>query len=269
MPIKKGKKIFRQVAVEGETIDGREITRKDIEEMAQTYDPKVYGARIWPEHFRGFFPGGAGDALGDIHELHAEVINDGSDLDGKMALYAHGKALPKLTEMHSAGQKVYSSIEMFRNFAGKGKAYFFGIAATDTPASLGTEILAFSQGQGVELSKSIETVLTFGEEETEEDKGPSLFSKVQALLTGKSKSDQKRFSNVDESVIAIAESQQETIESMEAMETENETKFSDLQTKFNQLQAEHKNLVTKLSGQPGGEERPPASGGDGHVQTDC
>ncbi len=265
MAIKKGKKVFRQVAVEGETIDGREITRKDIEEMAQTYDPKVYGARIWPEHFRGFFPGGAGDALGDIHELHAEVIKDGSDLDGKMALYAHGKALPKLTEMHSEGQKVYSSIEMFRNFAGKGKAYFFGIAATDTPASLGTEILAFSQGQGVELSKSIETVLTFGEEETEEDKGPTLLSRVQTLFKKKNNSDTERFSDIDESVIAIAESQQSIIEANK----ENETKFSSLETKFNQLQTKHDELVTKLAGEPGGNERPPASGGDGQVQTDC
>ncbi|HFL6942743.1 TPA: GPO family capsid scaffolding protein, partial [Stenotrophomonas maltophilia] len=41
-------------------------------------------------------------------------------------------------------QKVFTSIEISPEFADSGKAYLFGLAVTDSPASLGTSMLAFS-----------------------------------------------------------------------------------------------------------------------------
>jgi hypothetical protein len=50
--------------------------------------------------------------------------------------------------MNKAGQKLYTSIEISPNFAGTNKAYLVGLAVTDSPASLGTEMLAFAAAQG-------------------------------------------------------------------------------------------------------------------------
>ena len=42
---KKVSKFFR-IGVEGDTCDGRVISAQDIQEMAETFDPRVYGCRI-------------------------------------------------------------------------------------------------------------------------------------------------------------------------------------------------------------------------------
>ncbi len=39
---KKASKFFR-IGVEGDTCDGRVISAQDIQEMAETFDPRVYG----------------------------------------------------------------------------------------------------------------------------------------------------------------------------------------------------------------------------------
>ncbi|ECD2740740.1 TPA: GPO family capsid scaffolding protein, partial [Escherichia coli] len=49
---KKVSKFFR-IGVEGDTCDGRVISAQDIQEMAETFDPRVYGCRINLEHLRG------------------------------------------------------------------------------------------------------------------------------------------------------------------------------------------------------------------------
>ena len=41
---KKVSKFFR-IGVEGDTCDGRVISAQDIQEMAETFDPRVYGCR--------------------------------------------------------------------------------------------------------------------------------------------------------------------------------------------------------------------------------
>lgn len=41
---------FFRVATEGTATDGRTITREWIQQMAASYDPKKFGARIWLEH---------------------------------------------------------------------------------------------------------------------------------------------------------------------------------------------------------------------------
>lgn len=138
-PKKFASKWFR-VATEGATVDGRTISREHIQQMAKNFNPSLYGARVWLEHFRGLLPASPFAALGDVKALKAE------EQDGKMRLFAQIEPLPALVEMNKARQKIYTSIELDPRFADTGQAYMVGLAVTDTPASVGTEALQFSVG---------------------------------------------------------------------------------------------------------------------------
>ncbi len=140
---KKFRSKFFRVAIEGATCDGRNIERRDIEDMAATYDPKVYGARIWVEHIRGILPSSEFRAFGDVTALKAEEV----EIAGvkKLALFAQIEPTDDLVAMvNDKKQKIYTSIEIAPKFADSGKAYLYGLAVTDSPASLGTEMLAFA-----------------------------------------------------------------------------------------------------------------------------
>ncbi len=139
---KKVSKFFR-IGVEGDTCDGRVISAQDIQEMAETFDPRVYGCRINLEHLRGILPDGIFKRYGDVAELKAEKIDDDSALKGKWALFAKITPTDDLIAMNKAAQKVYTSMEIQPNFANTGKCYLVGLAVTDDPASLGTEYLEF------------------------------------------------------------------------------------------------------------------------------
>lgn len=139
---KKRSEFFR-VAVEGATTDGRVIDRQQIVEIAETYNPEVYGARIWMEHIRSSLPDSPFRAYGDVVAVKAEEV----DIAGKkkLALFAQVEPTDDLVEIvNSRKQKVFTSIEIAPEFADSGKAYLFGLAVTDSPASLGTSMLAFS-----------------------------------------------------------------------------------------------------------------------------
>jgi len=134
---------FFRVAVEGDTVDGRTIERGWIEDMAASYNPATYGARVWLEHIRGTLPDGPFKAYGDVVALKSEEV----EIDGKrkLALLAQIEPTSELRAMvNTLKQKIYTSIEVATKFAGTGKAYLMGLAVTDTPASLGTERLAFT-----------------------------------------------------------------------------------------------------------------------------
>lgn len=135
------KKWFR-IATAGQTTDGREIQADWIEQMASTYDPNVYGARINVEHMRGFLPDGDFGSYGDVTALKAEEVT----MQGEtvLALFAQIEANDKLIALNSKNQKIYTSVEIDVNFAKTGKAYLVGLAVTDSPASLGTEMLKFA-----------------------------------------------------------------------------------------------------------------------------
>ncbi|EWH01091.1 GPO family capsid scaffolding protein, partial [Halomonas sp. BC04] len=177
-----------KVATEGATTDGRTISRKWIEQMAKNFDPKLYGARVWMEHMRSMFADGAFPALGDVTALKAEEV------DGKLALFADINPTDKLKEINGQRQKIYTSIEVDPEFADTGEAYLVGLAVTDSPASLGTEMLKFSaqQGEASPLARrkqsahnvftaAVETELDFSEEPPADD-GPSLMERVAALF---------------------------------------------------------------------------------------
>lgn len=106
---KKVSKFFR-IGVEGDTCDGRVISAQDIQEMAETFDPRVYGCRINLEHLRGILPDGIFKRYGDVVELKAEKIDDDSALKGKWALFAKITPTDDLIAMNKAAQKVYIGI---------------------------------------------------------------------------------------------------------------------------------------------------------------
>lgn len=136
---KKSTKFFR-IATEGATADGRTISAEMLEQMAATYDPKRYGARINLEHYRGVDPDGIFKRYGDVIALKTE-----KNSDGKVQLLAQLDPTDDLIKMtNEKRQKVFSSMEVDPDFAKSGQAYLVGLAVTDNPASLGTEMLEFS-----------------------------------------------------------------------------------------------------------------------------
>ncbi len=135
-------KRFR-IGVEGATTDGREIQREWLEQMAASYNPAVYTALINLEHIKSYLPDSTFNRYGKVTALFAEEIAEGP-LAGKMALYADVEPTESLVELVKKGQKLFTSMEVSPKFADTGKAYLVGLAATDDPASLGTEMLTFS-----------------------------------------------------------------------------------------------------------------------------
>ena len=125
---------WRVIGVSGETADGRTISAKELKEMADQYDPEIYGARINLEHMNFLFPDFAG-GYGDVVELKAEPW---AKDETKTALLAKLNITESLQKLWDSGQKIYTSMEITPRFADTKKAYLTGLAITDTPASLGT-----------------------------------------------------------------------------------------------------------------------------------
>ncbi len=178
-----------RVATEGATTDGRTISRQWIEQMAKNFDPAKYGARVWMEHMRGMFHDGPFPALGDVTAVEAKEVED-----GKLGLFVEIDPTDKLKQINEQRQKVYSSIEVDPDFANTGEAYLVGLAVTDSPASLGTDMLQFSAQQGDAsplaarkqkpgnvFTAAVETELDFTEAPPK-DEGPSLAERVKALF---------------------------------------------------------------------------------------
>lgn len=281
MPTKS--KFFR-VATEGATTDGREITRTDIEQMAKSYSPTTYGARVWLEHYRGLIPSGPFDALGDVTSVEAREVEG-----GKLALFAQIEPLPKLIEMNKAKQKLYSSIEIHPNLGDTGGAYLFGLGVTDSPASLGTEVLKFSQTASAspfaDRKTDKATLFTAAQEfklELEEEKpeaavGPlatalDKFTAVMTKLMGSEKPTTppavQQCSAPNPDIAAALTAMQDMAQAFTTQQAKGAKALGDLEGKFTQLQAEHKALVSKLSNESGDPQRPPAIGGNGQELTD-
>lgn len=171
-----GRKTKRfRVACEGQTIDGRALERQDLQDMADSYNPDQYGARINVEHIRGFSPDAPFNAYGDI--LLVEAVEEA----GRLCLYNTISALPNMLSILDKGQKIYPSVEFIRNFAGTGQTYQVGLGLTDLPASLGTEPLKFNaHGQVIRTVPDQEIFIM-----SQPQNQPQTFaSKISALLSG-------------------------------------------------------------------------------------
>ena len=273
----KPSKFFR-VATEGATTDGRAITREQIEQMAKNFDPAKYGARVWVEHMRGLYADSPFRAHGDVMAVEARDVEN-----GKRALFAQIKPLPELVAMNKAGQKIYTSIEIHPKFADTGEAYLTGLGVTDSPASLGTEVLTFaaqkpetspftkrkSHAEAL-FSEAVHTELEFEEDEAAEPKASKFSAVLDGLVkrfTGKAKDDDTRFAEVLKGFEAFGTNAEEQEAAHEALKADHDA----LTKKFTELTGKHEALVKRLEETPesGFTARPPASGGDGAAKTDC
>ena len=282
---KKVSKFFR-IGVEGDTCDGRIISASDIQEMAETYDPRVYGCRINLEHLRGLLPDGIFKRYGDVVELKAEKIDDDSALNGKWALFAKITPTDDLIAMNKAAQKVYTSMEIQPNFANTGKCYLVGLAVTDDPASLGTEYLEFCRNAkhnplnrfkaNPENLISAATLAELEFEDQPETVFTALTDKVKAIFSRKQVSDDARLNDVHEAVTTVSEHVQTNLtkqdERLSAMETAFATLSKELTGKVEETSQAFSDLKTTLDktesfSQP---RRTKASGGGGdELLTDC
>ncbi|MCO7515260.1 GPO family capsid scaffolding protein [Pseudomonas guariconensis] len=274
VPAKKFRSKWTRIAVEGATTDGRNIERSWIEDMASTYSPNTYGARINCEHIKWAWPGGEFGAYGDVVALKAEEV----EVAGvkKLGLFAQLEPNEALLALNKAGQKVYTSIEVQPKFADSGKAYLVGLAVTDTPASLGTEALSFSAQHGSLTSRkkdkdnlfsaAEETSLEFEEITDIPSVFASLGKKVSELL-GKSKDkegkDAASFAALGEMIEQIATHGAEQAEAFSAEKTAREK----LQADHDKLSKDFNELVKRLgeTEDHSQTQRPPVTGGDGQI----
>lgn len=275
---KKYKSKWFRIAVAGDTTDGREIQADWIIQMAQNYNPDTYGARINIEHFRSVFPDGIFGAYGDVLALKTEKVTiDGEEKD---ALFAQIEPTQSLIELNKKKQKVYTSIEVDENFANKGSAYLIGLAVTDSPASLGTEMLQFAAGAKVnpfaDKKQRPENLFTAAQEVTlefEEVKEPQSYSaglldKVKKLFSKQEQTEKKSAESFSEQEQAIVEIAQETANHGQAV-SKLENDFNNLNTAHEQLQKDFNELKTKLDGEPGSDPRPKSGNSTFTEVVDC
>lgn len=179
------------IATAGKTVDGRMIDEKWLIDVAETYDVNVYTALIWPRH--------------DTVENRKWSYNLGrveavklDKVDGATKLFAQLSPNQFLIDANKAGQKMFTSIEVIEDFAGSGRDYLFGVAATDLPSSLGTTRLEFDIGGG-EIGTlrtfSTEEALTFSikEKQQKEPFWPRFFSQKSAVKKTEDNMEKEQF----------------------------------------------------------------------------
>ena len=270
-----------RVATEGATTDGRTIQRDWLVQAAKNYNPKTYAARVNLEHLRSVYPDSAFRAYGDILSLETK------EEDGKLRLYAEIQPLPELVALTKAGQKLFTSIEINPKFADTGEAYMVGVAVTDNPASLGTDMLSFAaqnpkaspftarkSSPDALFTEAVETELAFEDEGATADskKFSQRLSDLIKTFSSKGKSDDARFGELVDALEQITEHLSEQAEAS----TEHKRRADAAEKSFNTLKAEFdqvKATVAKFdtTPAPGFSQRPPATGSNPNAgaQTDC
>ena len=238
------------VATEGATTDGRTINRTWIEQMAANYDPKKYGARVNLEHIKWRYMWNDdphSKCYGDVVGLKTE-----ENAEGKLQLLAQIDPTDDLIKLNKDRQKIYTSIECDPNFADTGEAYLVGLAVTDNPASLGTEMLVFSAGASANplnnrkekaenlFTAAIETELEF---EEVKEKGLSVFAKIRALFADKEKTDDERFADHQKSIELLAEQTQKTLEKLTALSAD----LVKRESEFAELKAENEKILAQFA----------------------
>lgn len=275
---KKYKSKWFRIAVAGDTTDGREIQADWIIQMAANYDPNIYGARINMEHIRSSYPDGVFGAYGDVLALKTEKV----DINGeeKDALFAQIEPTESLIALNQKKQKVYTSMEVDDNFAKTGAAYLIGLAVTDSPASLGTEMLQFASGAKVNpfsdkkqrpenlFTAAQEVSLEFEEVKEQQSYSAGLIQKVKEKFSKKEKVEKKPAESFSEQEEAILEIATETAK-QGAVVSDLEEKYSTLNTEYVQLKNDFNELKNKLNGEPNDEPRPKSGNSKFNEVVDC
>lgn len=263
------------IATEGQTIDGRNISRDWIVQMAKHYDPKVYTAVANMEHFLSSIPDSIFGAYGKVVSLGTQEV----DILGekKLQLTAVVDVNEAIVALQKAGKKAFASIEITANFINKGIAYLTGLAFTDTPASVGTEAMkfsAFTAGKDSVYSFADALAIEFEDEKPADKAGETLLGKVKALLGFKNQTDEARFTDIAQAVEAVAVSQKDLLEQF-ASASADLKKTADLLAAMTEAAAADRkafaDFKTAYDAQPDATgKRPAAAGGAAGGQiTDC
>ncbi|MDR6642756.1 hypothetical protein J2X57_001968 [Luteibacter sp. 1214] len=265
---KKSKK-FR-IATEGATVDGRTIERDWIQQMAASYDPAKYTASVNLEHIRGILPDSPFRAYGQV-----TALTQADNAEGKAELFAVISPTDDLVAMTAKGQKVFTSIEVNPKFAQTGKAYLMGLAVTDNPASLGTEMLAFSASNPAvspltkrkqqaenHFSAAVEAIIEFEEEATVVNDGSGFLAGIRNLFARKAATDEGRFSALEQAVTEVAEHGT-------AQSTQTAKQFQTVDEKTEALTKRIQDLESKFDAAPGKTVERPRADGPATVVTDC
>lgn len=236
------------VATAGKTVDGRDIKDEWLIDAAKNYDRSYYTAMIWPRHHRYY-------NLGLVDELKSEKAN------GVQKLYARLSPNDYLIQMNKEKQYLFSSIEIELNFAESGKTYMYGLAVTDTPASVGTDMLHFSKNEGIEVQEGNAEPLVLKE--------PSSF--ISRLF--------ERFTThpdntVDEQNSEEQDMTKEQFEQLTGLLSKQDEKFSVLETKMGELEKQFSALSAGNNPDDGKNEKdpkpeiiPPSGDGDNNQFT--
>lgn len=274
-PAKKFRSKWFRVAVEGATTDKRKIERSWLEQAAKNFNQNTYGARVWLEHYRSLLPDSPFKAYGDITAVKTEEVEIAGQK--KLALFAQIEPTPELVAMNKAKQKIYTSIEIDDSFADSGEAYIVGLAVTDSPASLGTDVLAFSAqkpdaspfkdrhySDTSMFTEAIETELAF----EEVDDTPSMFAALKGrmgellkLSKDKEGKDAAHFAELGEMIEDLAEHGAKQAEDFAKATAAHQQ----LQAAHTKLAGEFADLVKRLEETPSQQhsQRPVVPGGDG------
>lgn len=229
----------------GPTIDGRDIPQKVIDDIAETYDPQKYTARINEDHSDWSWKGGS--------VLSVEKRDN--------QLWAEIKPNSFLLRNIENGQLLHTSCEYLEDFANSGKAYLTGLAFTDKPASLGTTQVHLSATRSEEKAVHVSTgqVINLSEQKTEINASPeelTLLQKLFNLLKSTPDGSEEQLSNQEES----EEMSKKTEELLEQSIEQNK-----------QLNSQMGQLITHLSAQnkpeteTGGEGEEVETGGNKEV----
>lgn len=286
---------FVRVAVAGQTAtDGRTIEPKWLTEMAANYNPETFTARVNVEHYRNASATGPFPALGDVKAL--KVQTDDIEIAGKtekrLALYAQIEGNETFQAYIAADQKKFSSIEVDDNFSGTGTAYLVGFAASDNPASLGTEAITFSTRTDDAFAKQLKAELdgrkqrptncfssayaTSFQFEDVAASEPGALDKLVEMFSGLiKKDDAKKDEAKTEVKPAPAAGSQDFAAVMQAftaaLAADRKTDQAAADKKFAALEKSVSDIKTALESEPsrGYTARRPANGGDGRVKADC
>lgn len=212
-----------------------------------------------------------------VEKLEAEEITEGA-LSGKMALYGWIAPTDDLVTMTSNWQKLFTSMEVNTSFADTGSAYLVGLAITDDPASLGTEMLQFSASaehnpwRAASWTKTTCLPLLLKRSLSLRTcrKNQPVYPRKE-LLSRKSADDNARFADVNQAVETIAREHQTLAEQVSTHQTDFSNKLSDLQKVVDETTSALSTLREQLSTQDSrSERRPNATGNNGAEQTtDC
>lgn len=248
---------FICILTAGHTVDGREIAQETLEQIAETYDPKIYNARINIDHSQ------YSSKLGSVLAVRVEGEK----------LFAQLKPNDYLLYLIQQGQYLHTSCEIVMNFAKTGKAYLTGLAVTDSPASLGTtemhlsnkdtDTQLFSTNDGIAPQKP--TLLNKILKQKDEDMPNKALLEMLSQMQESAATQTDALTKLTETVDKLAENLTSDTNGSEEPETEvkdQKEELTALAEKFEKQSEEMGELKTMLSRLTDEPNRQQATGGD-------